>query len=285
MKMSMSRFRRVTQLWNWLPGFRGVAEHEGVHKAAQTLGVSPSALSRTVKLLESAVGAALFVRDNSRMELTPLGAELLTVTRNMMRQLDDTLAAEEARRGGDGPLRLGVTSDLGAITVARAIATHEYSGSPLHVLHVDEDAALQELLRGNLDLIVGESTPRHPDVTVERVGELAFGIYAAKDHPLGAGAPGATQAIASTFAPALPPEIKVACYCDSIEVARTLCETSALLCALPDLLAHDAPRLQRVGDTRDAVTLCAIRRTPLSPTRDDSRLAELVEQLRATLAR
>ena len=67
---TMMRFRRVSQLWNWLPGFRGVAEHASIHKAAQALGTSPSALSRTVKLLESAVGGALFVRQGSGLALT-----------------------------------------------------------------------------------------------------------------------------------------------------------------------------------------------------------------------
>src|SRR5262245_30593406 len=100
MTMAMRRFRRVAQLWNWLPGFRGVAEHESVHRAAQTLGVSPSALSRTVKLLESALGAPLFVRQGSGLQLTALGAELLTITRDAMRQVDDGIARDEARRDG-----------------------------------------------------------------------------------------------------------------------------------------------------------------------------------------
>jgi DNA-binding transcriptional LysR family regulator len=145
MTMSMMRFRRVAQLWNWLPGFRGVAEHEHVHKAAHTLGISPSALSRTVKLLESAIGAALFVRDNNKLVLTALGAELLTITRNMMRQVDDCLAREEARRGGEGPLFIGVTSEIAAVVVARALAAHALGASPFHVLRIDEERAVDEL--------------------------------------------------------------------------------------------------------------------------------------------
>jgi DNA-binding transcriptional LysR family regulator len=60
----MDRFRRVAQLWNWLPAFRGVAEHENPQRAASVLGVSASALSRTVKLLEDALGAEVFVRQS-----------------------------------------------------------------------------------------------------------------------------------------------------------------------------------------------------------------------------
>ena len=64
----MARFRRVAQLWNWLPAFRGVAEHQSIHGASAALGTSPPALSRTVKLLEEALGAELFTRDKNAVE-------------------------------------------------------------------------------------------------------------------------------------------------------------------------------------------------------------------------
>jgi DNA-binding transcriptional LysR family regulator len=282
--MTMMRFRRVAQLWNWLPGFRGVAEHESVHKAAHTLGISPSALSRTVKLLESAIGASLFVRDNNRLELTALGAELLTITRNMMRQVDDCLAREEARRGGEGPLFVGATSEVAAAVVARTLAAHALGTTPFHVLRIDEDGAVDELLRGNVDLVVAGATPRTAEIVVERLGEARFGIYAAQGHP-----PAALEAasfVATTAGPPVPSGANVACYCDSIEVARTLCEASNLLCALPDVLVSRSPSLRRIADAGEPIALHAFRRAPLPDARapDESRLAELAGRLRATLA-
>ncbi len=282
--MTMMRFRRVAQLWNWLPGFRGVAEHENVHKAAHTLGISPSALSRTVKLLESAVGAPLFQRDNNKLELTALGAELLVITRNIMRQVDDCLSREEARRGGEGSLYIGATSEVAAAVVARALAALALGVAPFHVLRIDEDAAVDELLRGNVDLVVTGTAPRAAEIVAERVGEARFGIYAA--HALSPAALESAGFVATTAGPPVPAGAKVACYCDSLEVARTLCESGSLLCALPDVLVARSPSLRRIADAGDPVALHAFRRAPASDvrTRDESRLADLAGRLRAILA-
>jgi DNA-binding transcriptional LysR family regulator len=282
--MTMVRFRRVAQLWNWLPGFRGVAEHENVHKAAQTLGISPSALSRTVKLLESAVGAPLFARDNQKLALTALGAELLTITRNIMRQVDDCLAREEVRRGGEGPLFVAATSEVAAAVVARGLAGHALGTTPFHVARIDEDAGVDELLRGNADLVVTAAAPRAAEIVAERLGEARFGIYAAHGHP--PAALGSAGFVATTAGPPVPEGANVACYCDSLEVARTLCEAGGLLCALPDVLVARSPALHRIADAGDPVALHALRRAPQSAARthDESRLVELTGWLRATLA-
>jgi len=89
---SMPRSRRIADVWNWLPAFRAVAEYESIHKAAVVLSISASALSRTVRLLESSLGAPLFVRSNGGLTLTAFGAEVLEGTRDAMRRVDDAVA-------------------------------------------------------------------------------------------------------------------------------------------------------------------------------------------------
>ena len=85
----MDRARRVASLWNWLPAFRVVAEYEGIQKAAVVLHVSPSSLSRTIKLIEDVIGTPLFVRASTGLTLTAFGVELLKRTREAMRRVDD----------------------------------------------------------------------------------------------------------------------------------------------------------------------------------------------------
>lgn len=287
---TMMRFRRVAQLWNWLPGFRGVAEHESVHKAAHALGISPSALSRTVKQLESAIGAPLFVRQGSGLALTTLGGDLLAITRDMMRQVDDCISRDEARRGGAGPLHVGVTSDLAAAVVARALVIGDDRSRTLHVQRVVEDTAEDELLQGNVDLVVLEASTRNPELIADRVGEARFGIYAARDHLLGDQSAIAREAldaaayVAVTSGPPLARGFQIACYCDSIDVARAICESSTLLCVLPNLAVGPRSALQRLADDGEPVVLHALRRRPLPSAHDDRRLGTLVEGLRAVLA-
>ncbi len=59
-----------------LRAFAAAARHESVRQAADALGVTPSAVSHQIRLLEDWVGAALFVREARQVRLTPLGRRL-----------------------------------------------------------------------------------------------------------------------------------------------------------------------------------------------------------------
>src|SRR5581483_2269624 len=92
-RMALDRYRRIARLWNWLPAFRAVAEYESVQAAGTALALSPSALSRAVRLIEDELGEPLFVRAPSGLTLTARGQALLTATRDAMRGVDDALGA------------------------------------------------------------------------------------------------------------------------------------------------------------------------------------------------
>src|SRR5258708_1213658 len=223
--MSMTRYRRIAQLWNWLPGFRGVAEHESVNEAAAILSVSASALSRTVKLLESALGAELFARKGTGLELTAFGARLLAVTRDAMRQIDDCIASEELRTGGAGPFYVGVASELAGAVVARALAGALDGFGVVHVVRVADDEASDELLHGNVDVVVTTLATRSAELVATKLGELDFAAYASASHPLATAAPVAidrlrgARVVAIRDAPALD-GAPLAARCDSLVLAR-----------------------------------------------------------------
>jgi LysR family glycine cleavage system transcriptional activator len=82
-----------TAFWSYLPAFIAVAETEHLRKAAQTLHVSPSALSRTIAILEHRIGYSLFERAGRRLRLTSRGERLLRVLRRSTLMLDETLDA------------------------------------------------------------------------------------------------------------------------------------------------------------------------------------------------
>lgn len=259
-------------MWNWLPGFRAVAEHESVNKAADALHVSASALSRTVKLLESALGATLFVRRGSGLELTQLGLELLSITRDVMRQVDDCVAREEQRRGGQGPIHIGAASDLAGAVVARALASK--LDGVVHVTRVDPELAAEELLHGNLDLVVTEVHVRPEDLVVTRLGEVTFGVYAK---------PGARPGVGAVAVVGMPEpaDRQVVVRCDSIDVAVALCERAEHECSLPDI---GWSSLVRLGDVSETTPLHALHRAPLPTGTHDVRCATLIERLAAVLS-
>lgn len=281
----MTRYRRIAELWNWLPGFRGVAEHESVNEAASVLNVSPSALSRTVKLLESALGGELFARKGTGLKLTAFGAQLLAVTRDAMRQIDDCIVAEDQRRGGRGALYVAITSELAGAVVARALASVLDGLGLVHVVSIAADDPADELLRGNVDLVVTTQPPKRAELVAARLGELGFAAYASPSHPLAAAAPVAAErlagvaAIAVRDAPELP-DATVGVRCESFELARALCERAPLACVLPRLGWPPLVELAAIGEP---APLHALHRSPLPTTGDDRRLPALVATLQAVL--
>ena len=56
--------------------FEAVARHGKVARAAEDLGVSPSAVSQQIKLLEEMLGVSLFRREKRQLSLTLEGEQL-----------------------------------------------------------------------------------------------------------------------------------------------------------------------------------------------------------------
>src|SRR6516225_3134990 len=89
--------------------FLSVAQHRSFRRAAAELGVTPSAISQTVRVLEARIGAALFIRTTRSVGLTEAGEQFLARAKPAFEEL---VAASEVARGlGQRPaglLRLSV---------------------------------------------------------------------------------------------------------------------------------------------------------------------------------
>ena len=89
--------------------FLSVARHRSFRKAAAELGVTPSAMSQTVRALEARVGAVLFIRTTRSVGLTEAGKRFLERAKPAFEEL--VAASEVARDLGQRPaglLRLSV---------------------------------------------------------------------------------------------------------------------------------------------------------------------------------
>ncbi|MEI6001721.1 LysR family transcriptional regulator [Paraburkholderia bengalensis] len=104
--------------------FLSVAQHRSFRKAAAELGVSPSAVSQTVRMLEERIGAALFVRTTRSVGLTEAGERFLSRAKPAFEEL---VAASEVARGlGQRPaglLRLAVPRAIIPILLEPLIAS------------------------------------------------------------------------------------------------------------------------------------------------------------------
>ena len=96
-----------------MEAFLRVAERQSFRQAAVDLGVSPSAISQSIRTLEKKIGVALFTRTTRSVGLTEAGARLLAKAQPAF---DAMVAASDAARGlGERP------SGLLRIAVPRAV--------------------------------------------------------------------------------------------------------------------------------------------------------------------
>jgi DNA-binding transcriptional LysR family regulator len=106
------RTMKLTSL-NALLAFVTVAEKRGFSAAARALGVSPSALSQSVRGLEDRVGVPLLLRTTRGVSLTETGRRLFERSGGGLREALDAID-EAASSGGEvqGTLRLSVPGVL-----------------------------------------------------------------------------------------------------------------------------------------------------------------------------
>jgi DNA-binding transcriptional LysR family regulator len=104
--------------------FLSVAQHRSFRRAAAELGVTPSAVSQTVRVLEARIGAPLFIRTTRSVGLTEAGERFLSHAKPAFEEL---VAASAVARGlGQRPaglLRLSVPRAVLPILLEPLIAS------------------------------------------------------------------------------------------------------------------------------------------------------------------
>lgn len=81
--------------------FAAVCDHGTLHRAAETIGVSQPALTRSIKLLEESVGGDLFERRSRGVHPTPLGESVLVQARHLLRESQLAEAEIASHRAGE----------------------------------------------------------------------------------------------------------------------------------------------------------------------------------------
>lgn len=274
----MDRSRRLASLWNWLPAFRAVAETQHLPTASAALFVSPSALSRTIKLLEEDIGHPLFDRVGRRLELNEPGRRLLGSVRDAMRLVDEGLG-QLAGTQFVGPVRISVPGPFAPMFVLPALhaLARAHPGLVPELSPTPAGRANEMLLTGALDLAVLDDPVPSDELTLRALAEITHGIWCAPQHPLsGRRRVTLEQVAAHPFvAPradprghtpdAWPPELvrAIGLRVTRMQVAVDACASGQWLGALPDLVARRAG-LHRVPlDVLPSSTLYLLHRPSL----------------------
>lgn len=156
-------------------------------RAADRLGVVPSALTETVRQIEAIAGRPLFDRRSRPPEPTPLGLDFLRETAPLLDHFDQSLARlREQARLMQGHLRIGATPSAITPLVAPAISTLRQQYPDLAItLHDDIAERLAGMVAdGTLDVAIAGRARTSPDLFQTEIASDGFGLACHREHPL-----------------------------------------------------------------------------------------------------
>jgi DNA-binding transcriptional LysR family regulator len=131
------------------------AQHRSLRKAAESLSVRQSTLSRTLRSLENRVGAELFERTNGGTRPTPIGQEFLEAARNIIAETDAAIARLKAMSHGQaGRLTIGVYVSLAAGNLRATLAEYHkrFPEVDIHTIDGAQDRLLSDLTASIVDV-------------------------------------------------------------------------------------------------------------------------------------
>lgn len=164
-----------------------VARMGSIRRAAETLNVASSALSRQIQKVESEIGAPVFERRGNGVRLTPAGEHLLRHTRNTLGEWQRT-CAEIAALAGDirGEVQLTTIPALLVGVVPRAIeaVARAHPGISYRIVEADPAEHAAELRAGRPDLALLFRDKRHRDYDSVATLRTVLGAIMRPDHPL-----------------------------------------------------------------------------------------------------
>lgn len=166
-----------------------VARAESITTAAQTLGLTQPALTRSLGELEDNLGIRLFHRLPRGMQVTAEGARFVARARKILGDVDDMLADITASPESlSGRLRLGIapTAWLPFAAPAIKILAEQHPGVRIEVISGAVQTLCPRLLHGDIDAIIASSRYLSPwkELDIQVLVALEFGALVRKDHPI-----------------------------------------------------------------------------------------------------
>lgn len=171
-----------------LQAFVAVSDELHFGRAAATLQLSPSPVSRTVQELEHELGLRLFIRSHHRVQLTDAGAALLPTARRL---LDDWSAwAARGRKLGQQAampsIRIGspTLAPSGVVDRVVGVLGELYPDVSVVVDFAMSVELVSALRRHELDLTVAHLPLDEPDLSVMPLARYRVGLLVPSDHEL-----------------------------------------------------------------------------------------------------
>ncbi|MCC5965108.1 MAG: LysR family transcriptional regulator [Natronohydrobacter sp.] len=166
--------------------FVTVADCGTLRDAAKTLGRTDSAISMTLKQLESDLGAPLFETDRKHT-LTPLGIEVNKLAQDLLREYDRSIERIIAlAEGREGVLRIAAVPSVAAQLLPPVLSAMlaDHPGVRIELLDTDSASVHTLVETGVVELGIGGKPEAKAGLIFVSLFNDPFRLVCRKDHPL-----------------------------------------------------------------------------------------------------
>ncbi|MET0879825.1 MAG: LysR family transcriptional regulator [Tardiphaga sp.] len=158
-----------------LTALAAIVAHRSFRKAADELGLSPSTLSHTMRVLEQNIGVRLLNRTTRSVSPTEAGERLVSRLQPVLRDLDSALQEVDAFRSRpSGTLRINANESAARLLMASVVPTF-LARHPEMALDLVTEGRLIDIVADGFDagIRLGEALPQDM-IAVRFGGEARF---------------------------------------------------------------------------------------------------------------
>ncbi|MET0322688.1 MAG: LysR family transcriptional regulator [Duganella sp.] len=160
--------------------FVQVAETRSFVAAGRLLGVSASAVGKSIARLESRVGVRLFHRSTRSVTLTPEGALFLERSRRILAEIEAAgQELSQARVAPQGRLRISLPM-VGALFLP--ILSDFMREYPAIALDLDFTEQMVDVIEDGFDAVIRTGAPSDSRLAARTLGTFGFSVVASPDY-------------------------------------------------------------------------------------------------------
>ena len=164
-------------------------QHRSFARAADALGLTQPALTRSLQVLEKSIGARLFDRDRTRVEPTPVGERLIERARLLVNQARDVEQDLQQMLGLEvGLLRIGAGPYPADLSVGTAIGrlVQRHPALMVDLLVADWPSLTRRVVAGEIEMAVADVGLASQDerLVVEALPLHRINLFCRAGHPL-----------------------------------------------------------------------------------------------------
>ncbi|MFQ5623385.1 MAG: LysR family transcriptional regulator [Paracoccaceae bacterium] len=178
--------------WSDVRMFLAVARAGSALRAARSLGVNHSTVSRRIQALEHALGLTLFDRRNRGYSLTEHGTALMAAAETVARSAQDLqYTAERLRRAVSGVVRLTAPESIANQIIIPIVAEFQQQQPGVQVEQVAADTYL-DIVHGEADIAFrAGSRPDDARLVAQRLPDMGWSAYCGRSYAKKNGVPAA----------------------------------------------------------------------------------------------